>query len=1181
MSPHFFDHRRRILLLAAAGLLAVLTLAPAALAPPASAAVIAPINLSPSGSTSSHTPTLAWSKASGAAKYEVQVDNNEDFSSPLFSASTTNTRVVPDKVLPSGDVSWRVRSVNSSGSASAWSAEMVTVASVGAPTPTSPVGGEALTQPDEPPLLTWTAVQGAVKYTVQIDETDDFISPISTTDTQTTSLVSPNPLATGAYFWRVKASLATGVDSDYSDAATFSLSPLDAVTIISPSDTSDNEIQDVVLKWQAVPGASYYEVEVATDSDFNSKIAGTPTKIYGTRYSPAKTFDNDQYFWRVRAVDTAGNKSPWPDHLAQFNRIWPDKPDAVYPLGPEGSPTDIDPGSSGDALYFQWTPVPHASQYEVQLGSDSNFSPGTYDSCVTGGTTYTVGNFRVNTETGGASIADDDSCYPDPGAVQYWRVRALDLPATSVEGLFSTAQAFTNEGHGMSGLSPHGGETVDIPTLSWDPVPGAREYHVGIKTASGTSLKTATTYSTSYTPVNISAIDPDRGPFTWSITAYDGAARQMTVTYQNTFKLSGNIDASSDDALTPTSGTDNDPATSRAPALRWKAYPDANNYRIFARTHGSSSWLSATSADVLDKKLPYPAVTDTSTRFHLPGKYDWYVKAYASDGSTLGEGAQATFTIKEIGKATDGRIALNGKSLDDDHSCTRLAPDTCAHVPATPVLDWKPVPDASLYLIYLSQDENFTNLVEPRTAIGATSQTRYTPSFAALKSALPDNTTDKPYWWVIRPCKSASACGPNPESVSGLATNKFRKSSPPITSLSPDNDATVTSADISLDWQDYLTTNTATTWDETGETSPQAARSYRVEVDNDATFASPLESAVVDQSTFTSSARLYPEGVLYWRVQATDADDNALSWSTPQKVTKVTAKVGLKAPVGGASVEGSPAFTWTSQASVGTYQLEVYANNDTAASAANKVFAATGLKQPAYVWTKPVPASSQVYVWRVRRMDPIGNAGPWSTWGSFKSGGVTPTLNAPAASAYQSANGPLFTWSPVAGAATYYLESRNVSTTAKVSGTPKSTPATGWATLATVPDGTWEWRVTAKNAGGGTIGVSGWRRFGVDTVKPTVTSKSPTTKASRTSNFSAKFSEPVKGVSTSTMRIYNSGSSTPRSAKVTLSSDKRTATLNPSTDLRPGSYYVIKLSSGITDLKGNALSSYSWKVKAY
>ena len=160
--------------------------------------------------------------------------------------------------------------------------------------------------------------------------------------------------------------------------------------LTSPPSNPDFELQDVVLDWEPVPGAVSYEVEVATNTDFSdgSRI-DRRSGILGTRYSPAITFDNNQYYWRVRAYDTANQPTPWSAARYDFNRTWPHRPEAVYPAAPgiEDVPAP---------LYFQWTSVPHASEYEFQVGTQENFSVGTYHSCRTAGTTYTPGMFAIN-----------------------------------------------------------------------------------------------------------------------------------------------------------------------------------------------------------------------------------------------------------------------------------------------------------------------------------------------------------------------------------------------------------------------------------------------------------------------------------------------------------------------------------------------------------------------------------------------------------------------------------------------------------------------------------------------------------------------------------------------------------------------------------------------------------------
>jgi hypothetical protein len=1154
-------------------------------APAASAAPAMPGGLTPSGGVVSNTPTLGWSRVDGATKYDVQIDDDSAFGSPAFTASTTNNRIVSDKVLPGRTHWWRVRAVSSTG-ASAWSVTTIEVSAVGVPTPISPLG-EELQPPNDVPLLTWEGVAGATSYTVQVDETDDFISPLSAAQTRVTSYAA-GPLPKGSYYWRVQATRASGVDSDWSATAAFSVAQLPQVTVVSPADDPDFPVTDVVLDWAPLPGAAYYQLQVSTDTDFNTLVdpkggaVGSTTKVYSSAYSPKVTYDNNQYYWRVRAVDTAGQPAPWSEIQAQFDRVWNDRPEAVYPLGGDSPITRI----SGDP-YFQWTPAKHATQYELQLGTDANFSPGTTRNCQTAGTTYTAGAFAINHVSGSAQVRGHEVCTPTPGVVYYWRVRPLDMLGGSplIEGLYSEPQKFIYEDSVISdsGMAPANGETVDVPTLTWSPITDAAKYAITIRNASGSTVKTATTASTSYTPLVSSALTPEKGPYTWTLSATSADGRAVSLIHEGTFQVSGNLPESTSDPLTPLTGNDPTQTTLRAPSLSWVPDPGAKTYRLFVGPHGSGTFFTHASGDVLEQALTYPAVTDTSIRFLVPGSYDWQVRAYDATGTVVNTGPLATFRIAQLSPVTGQRLALDGSGLDADTACdNRIGDedDTCDGVPATPVFDWDPVEGASLYVLYLSEDSSFSNLVEPLSSLGATSGTRFTPTLSSLRTALPDSQAGGAYYWYVRPCTAPTVCGPSPVSTTGAATNKFRKRSLAVELTSPQDTATVTDPDVTLTWQDYRDTNAAATWTGTGEHPSQSAMSYRVQVDNDSTFTSPLDTVEVDQPTHTAADRTYPDGLLFWRVQAIDAEGNALTWSKPREFTKTTTAPTPASPEGGAVVPGTAVFRWEPLAFTGSYDLEVYKNGDTAASSVNRVLTAS-TKQAAWVPATPLPASPSDYVWRVRRRDATGaqNPGAWSGWRRFRSAGAAPTLLAPGNATLQNANGPLFSWTPVPGAATYRVEVMN-SSGGNLSGTPKTTPSTAWATLAKVPDGTWKWRVVALDAGStpAALGTSEWRTFNVDGTVPVVTSLSPTSPTPTTS-FTARFSEPVKNVSATTFRIRRSGTSTYIGSVVSVTSDRLRAVLNPRTNLRRGATYVITMTSTVSDLNGNRMVAKSWTVR--
>jgi len=1176
--------------------LTVVALALALLALPTEAnAVSSPGGLSPTGAISSSTPTLSWSRVSGAAKYEVQITEPDGAWSS--SVSTVNNRYVPTKLLPGGAQEWRVRAIAAGGDASGWSTASIRVSRLGAPSPSTPRGGVVLPQPKEPPLLEWGAVPGATSYAVEITPVGDseFTSAqVKRYRTQVASLVVPDPLMERYYHWRVKAqqsvtgsysSYGQTIDSQWSDPASFEIDLLPAVDAVSPLDPS-TKVQDVVLEWNAVPGAQYYQVRVATEADFTeSTIVDQQAKVLGTSYSPAKTYDNNQYYWQVRPVDLNGQPTPWTSaERGSFTRAWPHTPQARYPLG-----TSEVPGSASDPLYFQWSPVKHATQYELQVGTDLNFSPDTFSTCQVAGTSYTSGMFTVNNTTGSSTIGTNEDCNASVGVVNYWRVKPLDLPFNrsanllpGVQGLFSTPQAFIYRSKAFvpGGFSPANNEVVDVPTLRWQPARGVERYQVAVQDGTGRNvLSNKRTYATSYTPVGLTKpLDPAKNPYTWSVHAIEADGRPGSLIHTSTFNVSGADAPTSGVApLTPL-GADGS-TTVRAPEMTWEPMPGATTYRVFAGPAGTGTLFPSISTDALEERLPYPAVTDTWTHFLQPGRYSWFVQAYDANGVMMGRGPTATFRIDQLAPVAGQRIALDGLSLDAGRACQGRVTDPCLDVPATPVFDWQPVEGASMYMLYVSEDADFTNVVEPLSKVAATVSTRWAPSLTQFRAALPDSEAGASYSWFVRPCKKVNICGPSPVSTSGMATNEFRKKSPAVVPTAPAEGARVTTNEVTLNWEDYRDTNAKATWAPTGEASTQSAMWYRVQVDDNANFSSPLETVEVDQSQFTSVAKLYPEGTLYWRVQAIDAEDNALTWSARRSFVKDTARVSLSKPVAGAAVHGTTPFRWAPQAFAASYEVEVATSADGNFSTGNRLFLKTGIKNAAFSWDQPIPVSSTPYAWRVRRKDPSGNYGPWSAVRFFTSTGTVPERSTPLDGAAVPSNAGFFTWKSVPGATSYKLEVRQDGSS--YSWATVTTPATAWAPDKSLRDGRWTWRVQARDSNGNVIGQSGWGTFSVDASGPTVVKYAPASSAKRKANMKVVFSEPVvrKTVNGKSFQIRKSGARKKLRARVTVNATGTKAVLNPRRKLKRGQYYTVVVSSRIKDRNGNPLTTKTWSFR--
>ncbi len=212
------------------------------------------------------------------------------------------------------------------------------------------------------------------------------------------------------------------------------------------------------------------------------------------------------------------------------------------------------------------------------------------------------------------------------------------------------------------------------------------------------------------------------------------------------------------------------------------------------------------------------------------------------------------------------------------------------------MLHWDAVPDAAWYHLVISRDDQLTNRVMELDVYNTTWMNT---------SALPDSTAGSAYYWEVVPC-SLAGCG-------GLAQSEhaFNKLSNPVVL----KEVTATANDVTLSWQDYLASLSSATPDGTALPAPARteAETYRVQTSTSPQFTTLLDNLVVDQTTFTSYTNTYPEGPIYWHVQAVDGSGNALAWSKTDTFTKSSPGPNQVLPVAGGVVDGSVTFSWDPQ----------------------------------------------------------------------------------------------------------------------------------------------------------------------------------------------------------------------------------------------------------------------------
>jgi hypothetical protein len=233
------------------------------------------------------------------------------------------------------------------------------------------------------------------------------------------------------------------------------------------------------------------------------------------------------------------------------------------------------------------------------------------------------------------------------------------------------------------------------------------------------------------------------------------------------------------------------------------------------------------------------------------------------------------------------------------------------HVPAdprrTPLLTWEPVAGACAYYVVVARDADLTNVVD----VALTNEPAYAPRQASNPVNYPDETTS--YYWAVVPTRAA-----NGSDWSFLPTQNhpqaFDKRSLPPQLLGPGDGADVFSQPT-FRWS--LPT------DDAGR--PEGVRNYRLQVDDDPSFGSPVDDVVTDSTGYTSTSTYPADTVLYWRVR-TDVESASgtigLTWSSVGTFRRRLPVPALSPdnPVAG---QGIPLFTWSPVDGAVSYDLHV------------------------------------------------------------------------------------------------------------------------------------------------------------------------------------------------------------------------------------------------------------------
>lgn len=249
-----------------------------------------------SSAVTASSATVSWAALSGALNYDVDYKLNASSTWTNAATATTSLSAALSGLAENSLYDFRVRA-NCTGATGAYAqAQFTTLAS----TCTEPSGLTASAITATGATVSWTAVSGALNYTVDYKLNSSF-TWINAAAATTNLSVNLSGLTAGSlYDYRVRTN-CNGLNSIYSQAQfTTTTASCDA-----PSGLTSGSVtaSSATVSWTAVSGAANYDVDYKLNSSGTWTNAATGTT--GLSVNLGSLTASSLYDWRVRANCTA------------------------------------------------------------------------------------------------------------------------------------------------------------------------------------------------------------------------------------------------------------------------------------------------------------------------------------------------------------------------------------------------------------------------------------------------------------------------------------------------------------------------------------------------------------------------------------------------------------------------------------------------------------------------------------------------------------------------------------------------------------------------------------------------------------------------------------------------------------------------------------------------------------
>jgi hypothetical protein len=437
-------------------------------------------------------------------------------------------------------------------------------------------------------------------------------------------------------------------------------------------------------------------------------------------------------------------------------------------------------------------------------------------------------------------------------------------------------------------------------------------------------------------------------------------------------------------------------------------------------------------------------VTDTTVTISNlnEGIYYWRVRAKDNVGNLSGWSSVRSFRIDITAPTVPNPISpTNNSWLNTAQFIWNRSQDSLSGVKE--------------YELQIASDTSFVNPI------------RYTTSDTTLSVS---NLNDGVYYWRVR----AEDYAGNSSGWSSSRSFTLDRTAPTVPNLvSPGNGAAFNTSSVTLIWnrsQDNLS----------------GMGQYEIQLANNSSFTNPTTYSTSDT---TYSISTLDEGTYYWRVRAKDNVGNFSGWSSSRSFTldrTAPTVPNLVSPGNGAAFNtSSVTLIWNRSqdnlSGMGQYEIQLANNssftNPTTYSTSDTTYSISTLDEGTYYW-------------RVRAKDNVGNFSGWSSSRSFtldRTAPTVPNLISPSDGAAFDTSGVTLIWNRsqdnVSGMDQYEIQLANNSSFTNP--TTYSTSDTTYS-ISTLDEGTYYWRVRAKDNVGNFSGWSSSRSFTLDRTAPTV-----------------------------------------------------------------------------------------------